>query len=194
MPNNITILGFAPLAARLKKLTKAVTIEFDAELGAGADSVMNLAKRRAPVYEGKLRNSIESDTNTPFLKKVTANQFYAPFIEFGTKKKVKVPSGLETYASQFKKKLNKGNFDTFVDSIQAWMKRKGIKAATQIEFKKGKAKKRSSLSQAIAERQLAIHIATRILQNGINPQPFFFNSFADETPKIISRIKKVIDL
>lgn len=193
----IEIKGLDSLLKKFETLEKDVQSNIDNELTASASNVSNEAKRLAPIDESRLRGSIVADTNAPLLKKVTANIFYAPYIEFGTKKKVKVPTGLESYAAGFKGKAGRGDFEQFVDSIEAWMKRKGIKAATQIEFvNRGglkKAKKRSSLSQAIAQRQLARHIALRIMQNGIAPQPFFFKPFFDETPLLISRLKKIIN-
>jgi hypothetical protein len=194
MATGVEIKGLEPLLRKVQTYSVNIQSDVDGELTTSAKTISNNAKRKAPYSEGLLRGEIVPDTNVKFLKKVVAGAFYSPYVEFGTKKYVKVPTGVEAYAAGFRGKANRGNFEQFVDSIEAWMKRKGIKAATQIDFggKLKKVRKRSSLSQAIAQRQLARHIALRIMQNGIKPQPFLFPAMDSETPLLIERIKKIL--
>jgi HK97 gp10 family phage protein len=119
-----------------------------------AESIVADAKIRAPVNYGQLRQSIGNTTarvgfNRSF---VFANAPYSPFVEFGTGARVKVPKGFEQLASQFKGRQS-GNFDTFLDSIRDWCKKKGI------------------------DEKLAYVIAVSILRKGITPQPFLIPAY-----------------
>jgi len=105
----VEIKGLKELQAKFAKLDEDLQTEVDAELTASAVNITSNAKRMAPIDTGRLRGSIVPDTNTKFFKKVTANVFYAPYVEFGTGTKVQVPAGLETYAMQFKKSVKPWN-------------------------------------------------------------------------------------
>jgi hypothetical protein len=107
-----------------------------------------------PVDMGQLKQSIGSTKASIELNRsvIFANTNYAANVEFGTGSKVKVPSGFEKLASQFKDK-GIGNFDDFLDSIREWCKRKGI------------------------DEKLAYVIASSILKRGIKPQPYFIPSY-----------------
>ena len=60
------------------------------------------AKRNAPYDLGKLKQSIEAFKLGKNTWEIVAREPYAPYIEFGTGTKVKVPSGWEEIAIQFK--------------------------------------------------------------------------------------------
>lgn len=51
---------------------------------------------------GGLMGMIKMNYLKPLAVEIIANRTYAPYVEFGTGKKVKVPKGLEAYAMQFK--------------------------------------------------------------------------------------------
>lgn len=119
-----------------------------------ADSIVADAKQRAPVNYGQLRLSIghtqaEINNNRSL---IFSNAPYSAFVEFGTGTKVQVPKGFEELASQFKGRQS-GNFDTFLDSIREWCKKKGI------------------------DEKLAYVIAVSILRTGIKPQPYFIPAY-----------------
>jgi HK97 gp10 family phage protein len=70
-----------------------------------ANEILNEAKTNAPVKYGKLRQSgLAEPINNGFGGKITFSVVYAPFVEFGTGGTVLIPSGWETFASQFKGK------------------------------------------------------------------------------------------
>lgn len=194
MATGVEIKGLEPLLRKVQSYSVDIQTDVDDQLTTSVKIIRDNAKRKAPYDEGLLRSEIVADTNVKFIKKVVSGAYYSPYVEFGTKKYVKVPTGVEAYAASFKGKAGRGDFEQFVDAIEAWMKRKGIKAATQIDFggRLKKVRKRSSLSQAIAQRQLALHIAKRIMQNGIKPQPFLFPAMDAEIPLLIDRIQKTI--
>ena len=61
------------------------------------------AKQKVPVDTGALRNSIAYEPiNNGFGARITANEPYAPFIEFGTGTNVDIPDGFEPLAEQYK--------------------------------------------------------------------------------------------
>jgi HK97 gp10 family phage protein len=182
---------------KLKNVNNKITREIDRELRAGANDIEKDAKRMAPANFGELRNSIGTEKVGLMRYSVFADAYHAPYIEFGTKKKTKVPADMSAVATAVKGRPKRGTFAEMVDNIQEWIKKKGI-AATQISQvktgkRKGQFKKSGALAQAIYERQLAFHIAKRILQNGINPQPFLYPAFIKNKAKLISTIQAVLN-
>lgn len=97
---------------------------------------------------------------------VSANAEYAPFVEFGTRTKVKVPSGFEGMAMKFKGKKGKGNFEDFKKDIYDWCKKKGI------------------------EKKFWYSVLLKILRVGTEPQPFLIPSFLEQKVKYEAGIKK----
>ena len=67
-------------------------------------SIQRDAKRAAPVMFGFLRASIYADYKRRELAVENWSSLeYAPFVEFGTGTKVSIPSGYESFASQFRR-------------------------------------------------------------------------------------------
>jgi hypothetical protein len=67
-----------------------------------ARQILNDAKKAAPKVTGKLKNSGNVDNTTDQnSSKIYFDADYAPFLEFGTGGKVKIPAGFEELASQF---------------------------------------------------------------------------------------------
>ena len=135
-------------------------------------SVINIerkAKRNAPVNVGRLRSSIATELvdneKKPFAQ-VVVNARYAPYVEFGTKSKARIPAGLEGYAQQFKG--GNGSFDDLLANIKQWTKNKGI------------------------DQEAAFPIAVKIARNGVAPQPFLFPAYFSEVPKIEKGIAKIL--
>lgn len=110
----IKLQGLSALTKKLKKLEDAVSTELDAELRAGAITIASTARTIAPRHEGRLGNSVTPNTSEYLFKTVTTNVFYAPYMEFGTGKKVRIPPGLEQIAARAKGKkrqIKKGGID-----------------------------------------------------------------------------------
>lgn len=196
----VRIKGLDHLLAKVKKLEQVLQAEVDAEMGASARVIEGEARQTATANSfdrGRLAGSIVADDTVPFRKRVTANIYYAPFVEFGTGKKVKVPTGLEAYAAGFRKKMDRGKFKDFVRAIEQWMKRVGIEAATEItQVKSGKRKgqfrKVGGADQRLAQYALAYTIARSILRNGLKARPFLFPAFFKEEKNLVDRIEKLI--
>jgi len=117
---------------------------------------------------GRLLSSIKTiEANEGDLVAITySDADYAPYVEFGTKTKVDIPTGLESYASQFKGKG--GSFEDLVDKISAWARLRGI-PQENVKF-----------------------IAMKIAKYGVKAQPFLFPAWESERPKFLKAISKVI--
>ena len=161
---------------KFDKYGKKVQAEIKDEVGASALKIQSDAKKLAPVNLGTLRNTIylveQSVSQTKFMFSVGASAKYAPFIEFGTGGKVSIPTGYESYASQFKGKTG-GTFKEMVLALTEWVQKKGIASGKQ-------------------SKSAAYMIALSILRKGLRPQPFLIPAFEQERPKLKSRILNII--
>lgn len=136
------------------------------ELAATSQDIADSARRNAPSDQGILVNSISAESSG--LKgEVSVRAEYAAYLEFGTGTRVDA-RGYDEYAREFKGKTN-GTFEEFKKSLSEWMKRKGI------------------------EQQYLFPIMMKILNVGIEPQPFLFPAFEAETAKMFERLKKKLN-
>jgi HK97 gp10 family phage protein len=179
-----TIKDVQKLATDANKNAKIALVDFGTR-------VETEAKRNAPADEGKLRSSINSTFNQrDFTVKITVATDYAAYQEFGTRKFAAayvgtLPQEWRTYAATFKGKTG-GSMDEFIQSIMAWVKRKGIGADTT---KSGNVS--SSASSLDKQQQAAYWIAINILQNGIKPKKFLYEAVKDNLPKLQSDFNKI---
>lgn len=154
---------------RLETYPARISDEIKRELKAASDDVATKAKRDAPKNIGRLVQSIVVVESGSLSNSVEINADYAASMEWGTKKKVRVPSQLQAYAAQFKG-MNIGAGQLTLDAaILAWVKRKGIGGKTTKSGKVSRSK--SSIS---AMESAAFLIARSIRKNGVTPHPFFF--------------------
>ena len=161
---SLDISGVKQIEQAIKKMDKAATEGLAKELDAAVINIQRNAIRRAPANFGKLRQSIKFDIGNKLFKSVFAGVEYAPYVEFGTRGKARIPAGYEAFANQFKKAASKGNA---WKAIQLWVKRKGI------------------------DPKLTFLIFRSIMRNGIPPQPFLIPSYEEEKPKLIKRLKNL---
>lgn len=179
-----TIKDVQKLATDANKNAKIALVDFGTR-------VETEAKRNAPADEGKLRSSINSTFNQKnFTVKITVATDYAAYQEFGTRKFAAayvgtLPQEWRTYAATFKGKTG-GSMDEFIQSIMAWVKRKGIGADIT---KSGNVS--SSASSLDKQQQAAYWIAINILQNGIKPKKFLYEAVKDNLPKLQSDFNKI---
>lgn len=151
---NLQVKGLDKLIKDFEKLPNEIQDGLDRSLNAGANNWANGAVRDAPVYDGKLRGSIRSERKGYLWYAVSANVFYAAYVEFGTKNKVQVPSDLQAIAAEFKGGRG-GSFADLLDNITRWVKAKGIASGKDL-------------------KSAAFLIARSIAKNGISPHPYFF--------------------
>ena len=106
----VNLIGFKELEAKLKNAPKELKDEVGVRVQLAGESFLRLAKRslasgmlKHPT--GALEGSITkfpSGTSTQLHCEVVAQKHYAPYVEWGTITKVRVPSELASYAAQFK--------------------------------------------------------------------------------------------
>ena len=170
------VIGLDAYRKAIETAKKDVQAQIANEIRASAMEFEQLAKRNAANNggdQGGLQKSIGHRQIDAFNYEVFAGISYAPFIEFGTKKKVKVEPGFEDVAAQFREQKGTGTL-TLLEAIKAWVKRKGIA--------KGK-----------AADQAAFNIARSIYRNGISPKPFFYKNVAPVRTNLLTRIKAIVD-
>lgn len=191
MANAITfrVVGLDQLLARLKGAPKKLVEEVSGELEAGADDIAAGAIKDAPVDEGGIRRgiSVARKNRTEFI--VTSSARYSPFMEWGTKKRVSIPSSLTSYAAQFKG-IKGGTKEQFLKAITSWVRRKGIRFDSTVSFKSGK---RKGQRKKMTIKDTAYIIYLSILRNGVKPQPFFFKNLDKQAPMILKRVETVLN-
>lgn len=172
----INVIGIDNLQKRITKASNEVKVLVDAELQASAMEFVALAKRDLAGQggdRGTLLRSITYSKEGNMDYKVSANTFYAPFIEFGTKSKFNPYPGTEKFANQFRGTKQGGSLK-LIDAIKGWVKRKGIA--------KGKEADRA-----------AFLIARSIFKNGISPKPFFYKQIIPVRTKLVQNLNRVLD-
>jgi hypothetical protein len=170
------VIGLDAYRKAIETAKKDVQAQIANEIRASAMEFEQLAKRNAANNggdQGGLQKSIGHRQIDAFNYEVFAGISYAPFIEFGTKKKVRVEPGFEDVAAQFRGQKGTGTL-TLLEAIKAWVKRKGIA--------KGKAADKA-----------AFNIARSIYRNGISPKPFFYKNVAPVRTNLLTRIKAIVD-
>jgi hypothetical protein len=176
---NAQIIGLGEFNNRIKSAENEIKAEVDAELQSTAMEIVEFAKKDLNNQggdTGRLYNSIQyaKEDNLSYKVFIPNDVYYAPYIEFGTKSKVKVEPGFEEVAQEFKGRKSNSSL-TLIEAIRAWVLRKGIES----EEKK--------------VNRAAYLIARSIYKNGINPKPFFFKQVAPARIKLMNRIKSILD-
>lgn len=166
MARSVNLRGFKEYEKKMKTAGAKLSKLADLEASASAQIIANAARNRAPVNDGTLRASIHAQGSNGKYK-VTASAEYAAYVEFGTKKRAKVPADLQNYANQFKG--GGGSAQEAKTAIYAWMNKQGIPK----------------------EQQWGIFIS--IMVNGIRPHPFLFPSVDEEQPKFYERVKNLLN-
>ena len=173
-------------------MSEKVKTDIALEINASALNIQSNAKKNAPVNMGGLRNSIqltEQIGGGKLFYSVGSPLKYAPYIEFGTGGKVTIPSGYNDFANQFKGKSG-GTFKELVLAIMDWVKKKGIVGtySTKTQRRTG-----SKATQNKQNQSVAYAIALSIIRKGLRPQPFLLPAYESEKPKLIAKIKQILN-
>jgi HK97 gp10 family phage protein len=165
---SIKVQGINDAIKALKKYEAEVVRDTAKEMNKAMLMTQTEAKLNAPVNFGRLRSSIVTTKAKPtdLVASTVVNVNYAPYVEFGTKSKVKVPQGLERYALDFQGKG--GSFDSLLNSIEDWVKKKGIPS------------------------EAAYPIALNIAREGVSARPFLFPAWEKERPKFEQALKELL--
>ena len=170
------VIGLDQLKARIQNATKETQTLVDAELEAAAMNFVGLAKKDLASQggdRGTLLRSITYNKKADLQYTVSANVFYAPFIEFGTKSKFNPYPGTEEFASQYKGVKGSGTL-RLIDAIKGWVKRKRIATGKEVD-------------------RVAFLIARSIYKNGISPKPFFFKQITPVRNNLVQNVTRVLD-
>ena len=188
---SLEILGGKAVRRMFDIAAQKMGPELSKEMNASALTIEKTAKRLAPGNLGTLRQSIKHNIGEPLRKSVYSELSYAPYIEFGTGKKVfkikgggEVPSKYRAYAAKFKGK-GRGDYYDFLNAILDWVKRKKLAQITNSYT----GRKNTSKDDLIL---VAETIAWHILKNGIPAQPFLIPAYDEERPKLIKRIQQLL--
>jgi len=163
---SIILKGWKQYEAKVKQAPVKVAKAMDAQVAISANYIANGARNRSPHNEGRLRASINAAPEKPGDWRVTVGVDYAAYMEFGTKSKVQIPSGLQTYAAQFQGKGAPGDAKK---TIFRWCEQHGIPQSAWY----------------------AVYI--KIIVFGVRAQPFLFPSVEEERPKFYERVKKALN-
>jgi HK97 gp10 family phage protein len=161
--------GLNQTIAKLKAYGKEMEKLINAEVQATAIQIENDAKKLAPKNFGKLAQSISHSKVDESTYKVTVNELYGAYMEFGTGTKVKVPAEFADMAKTFKGKKSKGTFKQALESIKLWCKAKGI------------------------DEKAAYPILAKILGAGVNPQPFLYPAYKKGEKTFEDNLKKILE-
>lgn len=162
------IKGLSQLQKRLDAVPTKIKKEVGAEIQDGARRINGKQLRLVPVDEGGIKQSTVTRKVNEIEVELLSSKHYAPFMEFGTKKMVRIPVDVQEFAAQFNVKGPKIGFDAFLLIITAWVRRKGI------------------------DQKAAYPIALSILRNGVKPHPFFFDPFFKERDVIVKHVENVL--
>jgi len=174
----LKLMGVEKVIAAIKDVNNELYAKIDGELNAKCTDIVKKAQKNVEQNKstnfGQLKGSIayKKIENQDLKYVVFANAYHAPYIEFGTVKKVSVPPELTEVAAAVKGRASRGNFASMVEAIYIWGTKKKI-------IKKG-------------DKNHAVNIARKILINGIAPQPFLWPSFLEVRPKLISRLQTIL--
>ncbi len=163
----MAVRGVSSVIAELKQFGKDAEKLIDAETEAIAFQIEGDAKRLAPKNFGKLAQSISHSKPKPMNRKVTVNELYGAYMEFGTGAKVKVPAEFADMAATFKGS-REGTWKQGLEAIKIWCRAKGI------------------------DEKAAYPIFAKILGAGVNPQPFLYPAYQKGKKDYHNNLKKAL--
>ena len=162
------VKGIESVISELKSFGKDAEKIINAETEAAALFIEDEAKKLAPKNFGKLAQSIFHSEIEPSQYKVTVNEYYGAYMEFGTGSKVDVPAEFKDLANSFKDE-KRGTFKDGLEAIKAWCKSKGI------------------------DEKAAYPIFAKILGAGINPKPFLYPAWIRGKKEYLKNLTKALD-
>lgn len=170
------IIGLEKFKSQISTASKKVQTEVAGEIQASAMEFVAGAKKDLAAQggdRGTLLRSISYKQIETLTYEISANVFYAPFIEFGTKAKFNPYPGTEEFAAEYKNVKGTGAIK-LIDAIKGWVKRKGIASGKEID-------------------RVAFLIARSIYRTGIRPKPFFFKQITPVRENLYRRLNNILN-
>lgn len=161
-----SIKGVDQVIKELRKYGNDMEKLIDAETNDVALQIEADAKRLAPKNFGKLAQSISKEKIKDSQYKISTQEMYAGYMEFGTGTKVSIPAEFKDMAASFKGKT--GNYKQGLESIKLWCKHKGI------------------------DEKYAWVIFSTILGAGVNPKPFLYPAWIKGKKQYLDNLKKLL--
>lgn len=189
-PFTISVQGLSKLQAKFKTAPAKLRREIGGELKDSANTINGKQLRALPVAEGGLKQGTVVKHASDLEHELLSSKRYAPFMEFGTKSRAVIPAELQEFAKQFNESGPKMKFAEFLLIIAAWVRRKGIAGKYSVKTKRRLGNKATKEAEDTAA---AYPIAVSILRKGVHPHPFFYAPYLEEKPKIIKRVKDLLD-
>lgn len=162
-----TVKGLSKTISELRKFGDEVEKMIDVETEAIAIQIENNAKQMAPKNFGKLAQSISHLKVKESKYKVTVNEKYGAYMEFGTGTKIHIPAEFKEMAASFKGQKT-GTFKDGLEAIKAWCRAKGI------------------------DEKAAYPIFAKILGAGVNPQPFLYPAYVKGKSEYLNNLTKLL--
>ena len=162
-----SIKGVDQVIKELRSYGKDMEKLIDAETNDVALQIEADAKRLAPKNFGKLAQSISKEKIKESQYRISTQEMYAGYMEFGTGTKVSIPDEFKDMASSFKGNKT-GTYQQGLESIKLWCKAKGI------------------------DEKYAWVIFATILGAGVNPQPFLYPAWIKGKKDYLDNLKKLL--
>lgn len=201
MAKTITIKGLDRVLNRVAKMPERVKVSAYNEVKKGAfaisaQAVRNIKSNDSIGVSGGGGGLIGSQTTSPFNDgsfigfEVLNTAPYAPFVEFGTGARAKVPADWADYAATFKgKSLGQGG-DTFFQSIVKWVRAKGLSGRYSVKTRRRLGKKDTKERE---DEAVAWPIYISILKNGSYPHPFLYPAYMKEKDAILKNVIQAVN-
>ena len=155
----------------IKKVSKlGKEIESDVAIGVGAvakDAVID-AKRKAPINDGGLRQSIHDVKVSDLSYDVIVGERYGAYVEFGTGAHVRVPSELKDVAKRIQSINTKGTFREGLENIRDWLKSNG------------------------GDPDDAYIVFMSILKRGLRPRPFLYPALLEARRNLKKELLRIV--
>lgn len=181
----ITITGLPELLKKFTDLGDQGKIIANASINATADLIVAEAKQSAPADLGTIKQNIGKEQIGDLLVSIFSAAPESAFQEFGTGGKVDVPEAMADVAAQFQGAKG-GNMAAFILALTDWVKRHGLTGVYSV-----KTHKRNN-NYANQDEQVAWAIAKTILKNGLQPRPFLYPAFVNQSQKLLPLLQKAL--
>lgn len=162
-----SIKGVDQVIKELRKYGKDIEVQIDATTNDVAMQIERNAKDLGPKNFGKLAQSISKEKIKESQYRISTQEIYAAYMEFGTGTKVSIPDEFKDMAASFKGKKT-GSYKEGLESIKLWCKKKGI------------------------DEKYAWVIFSTILGAGVNPQPFLYPAWIKGKKDYLNNLKKLL--